>query len=80
MWSRKAGTPLTTLHDLSIADVCTEIANLQWAIIVERAQGAYARPPKERTGAIETLRQSTNDLDRYAAALVRAWLKAPHND
>lgn len=80
MLARKRGRLIADLADLSVADVCREIANLQWEIVIETAQAAYHAPKEDRARALNRLTASDSILDRYAAQLVRQWRGAKRRD
>jgi predicted RecB family nuclease len=66
---------MATLTSLSVADLCAEIAGLQWEIALETAQAAYHAAKEDRVRELHKLATSDNPLDRYAARLVREWRK-----
>jgi hypothetical protein len=78
MLTRKRGLLLTALGSLTPAEVWSEIAGLQWELVIEIASHAYHYPDKKkRPHEIAKLRTSKSVLDRYAYGLIEAWKKRP---
>jgi hypothetical protein len=74
MLARKRGLLMSQLACLTIPELVTEIAHLQWEMVIETANHAYHYPDKgKRPFEIAKLRTSDSPLDRYAHALIAAW-------
>lgn len=73
MLARRRGVLLADLADLAAADLCAEIAGLQWELVIEAAQAVELTPREERGQALRRLAYSESTIDRYAAQLVRQW-------
>jgi hypothetical protein len=70
--TRRRSLLLRDLAPLSDEDLCTEVAALQWEMVIDAASMVPKGGP-ERTTALRTLEASESILDRYAARLAREW-------
>jgi hypothetical protein len=74
MLARRRGLLMTSLAGLMIPDLLTEIAHLQWEMVIETANAVYHWPDaKKRQGEIDKLARSRSEIDRYAHALIVTW-------
>ena len=74
MLIRRRGLLMSNLATLTIPEVVTEIAHLQWEMVIETANHVYHYPDKkQRPHELARLTTSDSLLDRYAARLVQTW-------
>ena len=76
MLTRKRGLLMSQMRELTPGEVWSEVAGLQWEMVIDIASHAYHYPDKKkRPHEIAKLRTSASALDRYAHRLIEAWSK-----